>query len=131
MLSRSFSVPKDTVDLDLIGDVSMRSGDGGADGEGGAGMDEGGDEEAPEADEMQGGGEDESEGNEEGEDGESDDDGDDDSEAEPEEEEVMVPVADILNAAFGLDNVSQDAHHRVRVLNFCRPIYRSRMDAVT
>ena len=104
MLSRSFSVPKSSADRDLLGDVSMQSGEDGGDGIDADMSGEGAGGETEQADEEKG-----DEGNdnsENGEDEENDDD-DDDSEVEPEEEEVMVPVADILNAAFGLDNVSQ------------------------
>jgi hypothetical protein len=106
MLSRSFSVPKDTVELDVIGDVSMQSGEDEGDGEDAEMPDQGSAEEV--TTEAQAGVNDhEGEGNDDGEgEAEEDESDDDESEAEPEEEEVMVPVADILNAAFGLDNVS-------------------------
>ncbi|KAJ9126533.1 hypothetical protein QFC24_001560 [Naganishia onofrii] len=112
MLSRSFSVPKETVKPDPIGDVSMQSA-GGDDSieEGSAAMDdvesangsvtaqlvpqEEGQDGGPEGSHAE-------DDNDEDEDEEGDDD-DDDSEADL-EEEVMVPVADVLNAAYGLDN---------------------------
>lgn len=106
MLSRSFSVPKETVGPDPIGDVTMQSaGDEANDqdtemGEQPAAEDThtGGGEDVTRADETL-----EQEEDAEEDDGESDD--DDGSEADA-EEEVMVPVADILNAAYDLDNVS-------------------------
>ncbi|KAJ9097733.1 hypothetical protein QFC21_004771 [Naganishia friedmannii] len=112
MLSRSFSVPKETVKPDPMGDVSMQSagGDDSVD-EGGAAIDDAESESGsatagfvPEQ-ESQDGEPNESlveDGNDDDEE-EEDDDDDDDSEADV-EEEVMVPVADILNAAYGLDN---------------------------
>lgn len=111
MLSRSFSVPKSRADRDLLGDVSMQSGEDRGDGIDADMSGEGAGIETEQADEEKGDdGNDNSEIGEDEEHPEEDDDDDDDdsgSEAEPEEEEVMVPVADILNAAFGLDNVSQ------------------------
>lgn len=105
MLSRSFSVPKETVGPDPMGDVSMQStGDGpneqDADMSGQDDLDDGtrsAPEDLTQADENLEPDEDEED------DGEGSDD-DDGSEAE-QEEEVMVPVADILNAAYDLDNV--------------------------
>jgi hypothetical protein len=106
MLSRSFSVPKDTVELDVIGDVSMQSGEDEGNGQDTDIPNQDSVEEVP-ADVIAGDGDDEAEGNDDGEgEAEEDESDDDESEAETEEEEVMVPVADILNAAFGLDNVS-------------------------
>jgi hypothetical protein len=109
MLSRSFSVPKDTVELDVIGDVSMQSGEEEGNAED-ADMLNQDSVEAVTAEVPAGDGDNDSVGNEDGEEEGDEEDGSDgdESEAEPEEEEVMVPVADILNAAFGLDNVSQE-----------------------
>jgi SET domain-containing protein 6 len=106
MLSRSFSVPKETVGPDPIGDVSMRSaGDEANDEDAEMGeqpaaenTDTGGPVDVTQPDETL-----EQEDDAEEDDGESDD--DEGSEADA-EEEVMVPVADILNAAYDLDNVS-------------------------
>jgi hypothetical protein len=120
MLSRSFSVPKETVKPDPIGDVSMQSA-GGDDSieEGSAAMDDvesaNGSVTAqlvPEEEGQDGGpeGSHAEDDNDEDEDEEGDDD-DDDSEADL-EEEVMVPVADVLNAAYGLDNVSAVERNR-------------------
>lgn len=134
MLSRSFSVPKETVKPDPIGDVSMQSagGDDSVD-EGGAEMDDVESENGSATaqlvheDENQDGEPDDGhveDGNDEEEEGDEDDDDDDESEADV-EEEVMVPVADILNAAYGLDNVSA-ARRNVRTNAdriICRPIY--------
>lgn len=106
MLSRSFSVPKETVGPDPIGDVSMRSaGDEASDEDADMGeqpaaenTDIRGPVDVTQPDETL-----EQEDDAEEDDGESDD--DEGSEADA-EEEVMVPVADILNAAYDLDNVS-------------------------
>ncbi|KAJ9094863.1 hypothetical protein QFC19_007792 [Naganishia cerealis] len=114
MLSRSFSVPKETVKPDPMGDVSMQSAgeddhidhgaameDAEAEGEDVAVAGEGEQDDEAGQSLVE---DDNSDGEEElGEEDGEDDVDDDESEAEL-EEEVMVPVADILNAAYDLDN---------------------------
>ncbi|GHJ88587.1 hypothetical protein NliqN6_4989 [Naganishia liquefaciens] len=106
MLSRSFSVPKSSADRDLLGDVSMQSGEDQGDGSDAAMSADGVDGEAEQAGEVKNHREDEERDVSDAEENNDDDDDDDDSDTEAEEEEVMVPVADILNAAFDLDNAN-------------------------
>jgi hypothetical protein len=106
MLSRSFSVPKETVGPDPMGDVTMQSaGDepDEQDAEMNQDLDGEDDNGAAREETTQADGTLEQE--EDAEDDEDESDDEDGSEVDA-EEEVMVPVADILNAAYDLDNVS-------------------------